>query len=159
MYAIDKEFTAVAKIVDYLVESAAHKKGLDIYSSGFAFKFANVLYYLLAAYETSAYRDGLLGRFEGMMRYGTRIRYDEFFDYIERPVASRELDRALDIVRDTRHVLVANDRLRIGPDALEVTCTTALNLMAEWRKETEQDFNLIHDRSSPMVKETSTSSS
>ena len=154
MYAIDKEFTAVAKIVDYLVESAAHKKGLDIYSSGFAFKFANALYYLLTSFETSAYRDGLLHRFEGMMRYGTRVRYDEFFDYIERPVASHALDKALDIVRDARHVLVANDVLRIGPEALDVTFTTALNLMAEWRKETEQDFNLIHDRSSPMVKET-----
>ena len=26
--------------------------------------------------------------------------------------------------------------------------------MAEWRKETDEDFNLIHDMSSPMVKET-----
>ena len=46
MYVIDKEFATVAKVVDYLVESAAHKIGLDIYSNGYAFKFANMLYYL-----------------------------------------------------------------------------------------------------------------
>ena len=154
MYVIDKEFATVAKVVDYLVESAAHKIGLDIYSNGYAFKFANMLYYLLGAYETAAYRSGLLRRFEGMMRHGSRIRYDEFFDYIERPVAPRELDRALDMVRATRRVLVADDVLRIGPDGLDVTFTTALNLMAEWRKETKQDFNLVHDMSSPMVRET-----
>ena len=47
MYVIDKEFATVAKIVDYLVESAARKMGLDFYSDGTAFKFANVLYHLL----------------------------------------------------------------------------------------------------------------
>ena len=58
------------------------------------------------------------------------------------------------MVRATQHVLVADEVLRIGPDALDVSFTTALNLMAEWRKETDQDFNLVHDMSSPMVKET-----
>ena len=154
MYVIEKEFATVAKIVDYLVESTAHKMGLDIYSNGYAFALANMLYYLLVACESSAYRSALLTRFEGMMRYGSRIRYDEFFDYIEQPVASRELDRALDLVRATRRFLVAEDVLRIGPEALDVSFTTALNLMAEWRKETDQDFNLVHDMSSPMVKET-----
>ena len=33
-------------------------------------------------------------------------------------------------------------------------CGKRLMLMAEWRKETDEDFNLIHDMSSPMVKET-----
>ena len=154
MYVIDKEFATVAKVVDYLVESAAHKMGWDIYSNGYAFEFANMLYHLLVTYETSAYRSALLTRFEGMMRYGSRIRYDDFFAYIEQPVASRELDRALEIVRATRRILVAEEVLRIGPEALDVSFTTALNLMAEWRKGTDQDFNLIHDMSSPMVKET-----
>ena len=154
MYVVDKEFATVVKVVDYLVETAAHKMGLDIYSDGSAFKFANTLYHLLVAYETSSYRIEFLSRFEGMMRYGARIRYDEFFDYVERPVASGELGRALNVVRATRHVLVADQVLLAGPDALDVSFTTALNLMAEWRKETDQDFYLIHDMSSPMVKET-----
>lgn len=154
MYVIDKEFATVAKVVDYLVESAAHKEGSDIYSNGYALALANMLYYLLSSRETSAYRGALLTRFEGMMRYGSRIRYDEFFDFIEKPVASRELDRALDIVRATRRLLVAEEVLRVGPEALDVSFTTALNLMAEWRKETDRDFHLVHDMSSIMVKET-----
>ena len=154
MYVTDKEFATVAKIVDYLVESAAHNTGVDIYSNGYAFKFANELYYLLTSRETSAYRSALLARFEGMMRYGSRIRFDEFFDFIEKPVASRELDAALEVVRATRRVLVAEEVLRVGPGALDVSFTTALNLMAEWRRETDRDFNLVHDMSSPMVKET-----
>ena len=154
MYVVDKEFATVAKIVDYLVESAAYKKGFDIYSNGFALGFANELYDLLASRETSAYRSALLARFEGLMRYGSRIRYDEFFDFIDQPVASRELDSALDVVRATRRILIAEEVLRVGPGALDVSFTTALNLMAEWRKETDRDFNLIHDMSSPMVKET-----
>ena len=151
---IDKEFATVAKIVDYLVESAAHKMGFDIYSNGYAFKIANLLHHLLVVSESSAYRSALLSRFEGMLRHGSKIRYDEFFDYIERPVASRELNRALDVVRSTRHFLVADEVLKIGSDALDVSFTSALTLMSEWRKETDQDFNLIHDMSSPMVKET-----
>ena len=154
MYVVDKEFAAVAKIVDYLVEGAANKMGLDIYSNGDAFALANVLYNSLCALETSAYRNALLSRFEGMIRHGSRIRYDDFFDYINRPVASRELDRVLDIVRATRHVLVADQILGVGPDALDVSFSAALNLMSEWRKETDENINLIHDMSSPMVKET-----
>ena len=154
IFVVDKEFAAVAKVVDYLVESAAHKRGLDIYSNGYALKIANLLYYSLVAYETSAYRSALLSRFEGMMRHGSRIRYDDFFDYIERPVASRKLDRVLDVIRATRHVLDAGQILGVGSDALDVSFTAALNLMAEWRKETDEDFNLVHDVSSPMVKET-----
>ena len=127
---------------------------MDIYSNGDAFKFAKELYYLLTSRETSVYRSALLARFEGMMRYGSRIRFDEFFDFIEKPVASRELDAALEVVRATRRVLVAEEVLRVGPEALDVSFTTALNLMAEWRRETDRDFNLVHDMSSPMVKET-----
>ena len=153
MYVVDKEFATVAKIVDYLVESSAHKMGFDIYSDGTAFRFANILYHLLVVKETSAYRNGLLSRFEGMIRHGSKIRYDEFFDYIERPVASRELDNVLDVVRVTRHVLVADQLLAVGSDALDVSFTTALYLMAEWRKETDEEINLVHDMSSPMVKE------
>lgn len=154
MYVVDKEFAAVSKIVDYLVEGASHKLGMDIYSNGFAVALANVLYNSLVTFETSAYRSALLNRFEGMMRHGSKIRYNDFFDYIDQPVASSELDRVLDMVRATRHVLVADEILRIGPDALDVSFSTALNLMAEWRKETNADLNLIHDVSSPMVKET-----
>ena len=154
MYVVDKEFAAVAKIVDYLVEGAANKIGQDIYSNGYAFVLANVLYNSLCALETSAYRNGLLSRFEGMMRHGSIIRYNDFFDYINQPVASRALDRVLDIVRATQNVLVADEILGIGPEALDVSFTTALNLMAEWRKAINGDFNLIHDVSSPMVKET-----
>ena len=154
MFVIDKDYATVVKIVDYLVESAAHKMGVDIYSNGDAFKFANEFYYLLRSSETSAYRIALLTRFEEMMRYGSRIRYDEFFDFIEKPVASPELDTALEEVRATRRILVAEEVLRIGPEALDVSFTTALSLMAEWRKETDRDFNLVHDMSSPMVKET-----
>ena len=151
---IDKEFATVAKIVDYLVETTAHKLGRDIYSDGYAFKFAHTLYHLLVASETSAYRSGLLSRFEGMLRHGSRIRYDEFFDYLEKPVDSRELDMLLDVVRSTRHFLGADEVLRIGSDALDVSFTSALTLMSEWRNETDEDFDLIHDMSSPMVKET-----
>ncbi len=154
IYVVDKEFAAVAKIVDYLVETAAHKVGVDIYSNGYALKIANLLYYSLVTYEIAAYRSALLSRFEGMMRHGSRIRYDDFFDFIEQPVASRSLDRVLDIVRATRHVLDAGQILAAGPDALDVSFTAALCLMAEWRKETEESFNLVHDVSSPMVKET-----
>ena len=154
MYVVDKEFAAVAKIVDYLVESAAHKMGFDIYSNGFAFKFANMLYHSLVALETSAYRNALISRFEGMIRHGSKIRYDEFFDYIERPVASRELDTVLDVLRTTRHILVADQILGIGSNALDVSFTTALHLMSEWRKDTDEEINLVHDVSSPMVKET-----
>ena len=153
-YVVDKEFATVAKVVDYLVESAAHKMGLDIYSDGTAFKFANMLYYMLVRGATSTYRNGLLSRFEGMIRHGSNVRYDEFFDYIERPVTSRELDKALDVVRATRYVLVSDQILGIGSDALDVSFTTALHLMAEWRKETDEELTLVHDMSSPMVKET-----
>ena len=134
MYVIDKEFATVAKIVDYLVESAAHKMGFNIYSDGTALRFANVLYHLLVIGETSVYRHGLLSRFEGMIRHGSRIRYDEFFNYIEQPVAFRELDNVLDVVRATRHVLLADQVLAVGSDALDVSFTTALHLMAEWEE-------------------------
>lgn len=151
---VDKEFATVAKIVDYLVESAAYKMGFDIYSNGYAYKFAILLYRLLVAFETSAYRGALLNRFEGMLRHGSKLQFNEFFDYIEKPVASRELNRALDVVRSTRHVLVADEVLRVGSAALDLSFSSALTLMAKWRKETEEDFNLIHDMSSPMVEET-----
>ena len=154
MFVVDKEFAAVAKVVDYLVEGAAHRMGLDIYSNGYAFGFANLLYHLLVTHETSDYRSALLIRFEGMIRHGSRIRYDEFFDFIERPVASPELNEALGVVRTTRHVLSADEILDVGPDALDVSFTVALRLMAEWREEIGEDFHLVHDMSSRMVKET-----
>lgn len=34
VYVIDKEFAVIAKIVDYLVETAAYKTGLNLYSDG-----------------------------------------------------------------------------------------------------------------------------
>ena len=84
MYAVDKEFAIVAKIVDYLVESAFHRMGHDIYSNGYAFALANMLYYALEVNKNPTYRDELLRRFEDMMRNGARIQYDAFFDYINR---------------------------------------------------------------------------
>ena len=150
---VDKEFAAVGKIVDYLVETAAHRAGLDLYSNGYVVDFANILYYSLVAYETSTYRSALLSKFEGMLRHSSIIRYNDFFDYIEQPVVSPTLNSVLDLVRATRHVLNPNEILKAGPEALDLTFTTALALMAAWRKQTGKDFNLIHDVSSPMVKE------
>ena len=154
IYVVDKEFAAVAKVVDYLVEGATHKMGLDIYSDGSAITLANVFYRFLYALETEAYRSELLKLFEGMIRHGSRVRYDAFFDYINQPVASKSLDKVLDIIRATYHVLVPDEILRIGPEALDLSFTTALSLMAEWREETNEDLKLVHDVSSPMVKET-----
>lgn len=153
MYVVDKEFVAVTKIVDYLLETVARMVGLDIYSNGYALAFSNVFYYLLVENEVSAYRSGLLNRFEGMMRHGSMIRYNEFFDYIERPVVSSRLNEFLDPIRATRHLVNTDELLRLGPDALDVSFTCALNLMAEWRKETNEDLSLIHDVSSAMTKE------
>jgi len=153
LYAVDKEFAAVTKVIDYFVESAAHAVGEDIYSNGHAFAMANMLYYSLRAGETCLYCHGILSRFEGLLRDPSMIRYNDFFDYVERPVANRELDAALGWIRASRELIEPDSILAGGPAGLDIIFTTALNLMSRWRTQLGQDFYVVHDYSSPMVAE------
>ena len=81
------------------------------------------------------------------------IRYNDFFDYVEHPVANRELDAALGWIRASRELIEPDSILAVGPAGLDITFTTALNLMSRWRTQLGQDFYVVHDYSSPMVAE------
>lgn len=60
IYTIDKRFTVLTKIVDYLIEPYITDAGYDFYDEGFCWKYTNYIYFGLTTFAPSALLTTLL---------------------------------------------------------------------------------------------------
>src|SRR5216683_7748809 len=76
---IHKKYALLAKVVDHLIEPAAHHAGLDLYERGANLGLSNLMWLAVPVVGPPGFLDRLLESFERMMRRRTSEAYDSFF--------------------------------------------------------------------------------
>jgi len=158
---VHKRYALTAKLVDLVGEPAAHEDGVNFYEDDAASAFANLLYYVLPAIGGEDFYEGLLQRFQNMLRVLDRKSYDRFFQPLFEEKYPDEIDQLLWAFRAC-HLNIGYDLLRrikisydliglasTGP--LDVGLTSTLGLMMKWRAQLSGHITLIHDDSSRMA--------
>lgn len=79
-----KEYALMTLIVDWWMEPLAHKNGLNLYKDGANHGMANMLFYCLEGFWSTAFRKKLLLHFQRMFRSRTTERYNECRAFVEK---------------------------------------------------------------------------
>lgn len=150
---INKKYALVCQIVDFLVEPAARKYGVELYDKGGNIAMANVLFNGLPVVTSNTFFRELLFLFQQMMRFRTQENYNKFFRLaFQRHEVSTGNELMAFIQR--AHNEIGPSILESSPDnALDLAVTLALLIMGTWRKEIKDDIVLVHDASSDMAKQ------
>ena len=150
-----KRYVLVTKIVDILIESMAHKDGIDLYKKGANIAYSNMLFYIIRTLVSEDFFNDMIFNFQEMIRTRTVESYDSFFKPLFDNQFPEEVDELLSLLQ-AFHIRFGYPFLQTLPaDVLDIALTEALTLMNEWKINIPESENiiLIHDQSSNMAKE------
>src|SRR6266511_3633484 len=151
VYVIHKRYMAVTKMVDLLVEEAAHASGLNLYEDQVAPRLAQLLYLIGSVPEHRSHFDVMVDAFVAATRRRSRASVDDLFGAVDLLVRSvepgfRPTLGLLLACRPYADDLVA--RVQAGEliDMLEPAVPAVIMLCEAWAAALGP-FRLIHDRS------------
>ena len=155
VWVCHKEFTLLTYLVDWWVEPAMRRDGIDLYQDGGNLALCNMAYYCLRTFQTDRFLREHLRRFQRMMIRRTLKSYREFWEELYRDYHRTD--------KRTKDILVfflggemklGYERLREIPKrALDPAFTTAVQTCGHWRKHTDAPLSLVHDKSSSLAKD------
>lgn len=152
---VHKEFCLLSKLADLCLEPALHERGIDFYHRGNARNFCNMAWFCLRTFESPAFLSKHLLAFQRMVRDRTGVNYYAFWRALEGDVLQCE-PKASEILE---YFLVAGRQLgathfdNLPERSLDICQTSALQVVGYWRQRTEENLEIIHDKSSVMAKE------
>jgi hypothetical protein len=149
----DKRFSLLSKIVDLVIETSMYQAGFNLYKDGGNIAMANVMYACMGL--DPRYLDRMLRAFQKWMRERSIQRQHELNHLLRRPHSIEPVDHFRQMILGAllrlRYVGVFK-RLQRG--ALDLSFSTAINLMGMWRtKLGDEPIDLVHDQSSNMAKQ------
>jgi hypothetical protein len=148
-----KQYVLVSKMVDLLVEPAMHNDGINLYKDGGHIALSNLLFqtYRLGG---DKFFNALTKKFQNMMRRRNAQEYRRFFEFVYEKHPIPLVDDALVWLRAAHHKLGSSGIFRdLPPNSIDITLTLSLSVMAQWRANTTDEIQVIHDRSTTMSKQ------
>lgn len=150
-----KEYTLLTTIVDFWIETAMHRDGIDLYHRGGNIALSNLLYVSLNSLLPEQLLRGHLVRYQAMMRQRTRASYDAFWDGLW-----RLFDISDGLLQDTLVWMLGAER-QLGFACLEdfparplnVTPSSLVAIATVWRDRTGKSIELIHDATRDLAKD------
>lgn len=158
VYVAHKKFCLARKLVDLVVERVFHDDGIDLYEDSQDVQLASAIHFLLPAFEGRPYLDGLLAAFQHMMRDRTQSSLNGLATALGSKAVCEESRRILaPVFKFVRRYDAASFFQPSHKNALDVSLTSALSLMSDWRGTLGPGvpIRLVHDRSSNMAKQSS----
>lgn len=149
----DKRYALTGKVVDLVIETSMHEAGFDLYKDGGNIALTNVMHACMGL--DPAYQTRVLRAFQKWMRERSLPRQHELNSLLRRPHPVEPVDhfRGM-ILRALLHLGYVGvfDGLRRG--ALDLSLSTAINLMSMWRGLLgDEPIDLVHDQSTNMAKQ------
>jgi Protein of unknown function (DUF3800) len=150
IYWIDKKFCVLTKLVDFLIEPPAHKAGLDFYAGGYAPRYCNMWYYGIQFFGTPELYDRTVEIYQAFARdpsLRTLSNLQITLEIMANSVADelRVFYKAASLGARTFLQLHDLDEHR---SSSEIQFTTVLQCVAHWRNIRDEDFIVLHDKSS-----------
>ena len=156
VYVVDKRFSLLVKLVDYLVEPQAYAAGLDFYSDAYGRRFVNTLHADLLKLgppgllnETTEMWNSFARAPSEATMIGLKAFLNEKATNLKPPLSSFYGLAA----RGSDMFLAPGERYEDFTDSNELQVTTMLSSVTHWRSITPADLSIVHDESSSFFKQ------
>lgn len=149
----DKRYSLLGKIVDLVIEPSMHHAGYNLYKRGGDIAMTNAMYVCMNL--DPPYLDRILRAFQRWMRERSLAARTEFAHRLAIPHSIEMIDDFRNnILGALRHVGYNSVLRGLDRGALDLSLSTAMNLMSMWRWRVDSEpFQLIHDQSTNMSKQ------
>lgn len=149
----DKRYALTGKIVDLVVEASMHEAGFDLYKDGGNIAMTNVMHACMGL--DPAWQTRVLRAFQKWMRERTVQRQHELNALLRRPHPIEPVDHfRKTILGALLHLGYVGVHSGVGRGALDLSLSTAINLVGMWRSLLgDEPIELVHDQSSNMAKQ------
>lgn len=154
-YVIHKRYMVVGKIVDLLIETLAHRDGINLYQQGCNIALTNMYYTCLPTICGEADFTSFLGKFVEMIRKKDQNSILAFYKSCEHMYYStkiREFKNDLAVISKSveviDEVLQASDATQLDPSV-----TSFVEHCASWDSYLGCNFDVIYDESKPIRQE------
>lgn len=150
IWAMDKKYVVLTKIVDFLIEPIMTRCGYDFYADGFCWKYTNYIHYGLKKFSHPDLLDRLLECWQSFSRAPTEtsLRLLQTYLRIMANSVEEEVKVFLDQMAMGAEMFHEFHDLPTfgGSDELQVTSMQAS--VVHWRQRHTEDFHVVHDASS-----------
>lgn len=147
-----KPFMIVAKMVDLLVETLMHRRGIDLYKRGANLALANMLHFCLPVFLGQETFENLKVRFVEMVRIPSPERINSFYAVVERAYADhRDKEFAVDLAVLLATRTMAEEYAEVwGDSQLDPSIPSFVRHASVWTEKLGTRFTIIHDQSKPL---------
>jgi Protein of unknown function (DUF3800) len=158
VFYFHKEYMALTKVVDLLVESVAYRDGIDLYKDGLNIALSNLHYSCIPVLcGEQAFRK-MLENFVRMFRERTHLAIDQFYCSVALLQEQCKDDEYKILFAS---IMASNELIT---DILQNNNVTSLDpaipgfftLATSWGKQLETGFKILHDQSKPIACEKET---
>lgn len=146
-----KEYIAICMLVEWLIEPAMHKDGVNLYEKGANIGLANLFFGVLHAIDPPIKTEFLL-KFQNLMRNRSKENFDHFWssaNEISRKIPNIQIP--FSILTPSQNILTLTDLVNFPPHVMEVGHSFAFGSLGFWREQTRESLEIIHDDSSQMA--------
>jgi len=158
VWAIDKKFCVLTKLVDFLIEPLVRAEGYDFYANGYAPRFVNHFYAGLKFEGTQELYDATVTIYDNFARSPSHSTLDKMQRAYRMMATSAPEElrfyyelAALGAIRFEHF----HDLSTFG-NSNEIQLTSVLASVSYWRQRCSDDFELFHDASSNFFRQAST---
>jgi hypothetical protein len=150
-----KKYMVITKLVDIIIETLAHKDGIDIYQRGANIALSNLHYYAMPVFCGRERTIHFLESFIAMIRKKDQSSIDQFFYHGWQLYGSsinekytHTLAPFLIAEKWIHDILYSIDYLSLDP-----AIPSLFDHCIAWGKEYNQEFEILHDESKPLYAE------
>jgi hypothetical protein len=155
-FIVDKRFSLLIKMFDYLVEPAAYGSGYDWYADGWGMRYMNTVHRDLLLQGSEELYDETVRLWDAFARSPSDDTIAAFSHHVDRTTAGSNppLSSMFDLLRRGLDEFRAhNAGFEHFEDSSEIQVTSVFSSLVWWRQQRPEDFNLVHDESSAFLKQ------
>lgn len=158
VWAMDKRFNLLVKMLDYLVEPMMYARGFDFYKAGYCQRYVNTVHGdILALGSEELYSDTveLWDRFARSPTDNSLAELRTFFDTQARQRTGPLSNLYLTLRQGVDEFIERNQIVEEFEESNEMQVTSMLSSVIWWRQRDRDDFAVVHDQSSSFFKNAS----
>jgi hypothetical protein len=155
-FIMDKRFSLLVKMFDYLVEPAAYDSGHDWYADGWGMRYMNTVHRDLLLHGSEELYDETVRLWDAFARSPTESTLATFSEHVDRTTANSKppISSMFGLLkRGLIDFKALNSRVEEFEDSNEIQVTSVFSSIIWWRQQRPEDFRLVHDESSAFLKQ------
>lgn len=155
-YVIDKRFSLIVKMFEYLVEPSFNVRGYDYYGYGYARRYMNTIHRDLLRFGSEALYEDTAKQWDAFARTPSRETIDALHGHLGKTANSSKHPISIIfamLAEGTRRFELENPNLAAFTDSSDIQLTAVLASVVYWRQRRSEDFDVVHDESSNFLRQ------